>query len=127
MNKSSISGKVFSEQSAVACDGDDGERDVLAGGGYRTLCGKLKTAAAGHLHPHERYAAHVVCVQYLAELFGVIDGVELGTAYEQRSAVYEILVEAAVGVGGAVRCNEKMRTVEVFGLHGGQLELHGPV
>ena len=73
MNKSSISGKVFSEQSAVACDGDDGERDVLAGGGYRTLCGKLKTAAAGHLHPHERYAAHVVCVQYLAELFGVIN------------------------------------------------------
>ena len=60
---------------------------LFAGGGDSALKGVLKSAAAGHLHAREGDGLDIVCGKDLAELLGVIDGVELRAADERNAAL----------------------------------------
>ena len=92
------------------------EGDLFAGGGDGALKGVLKSAAAGHLHAREGDGLDIVCGKDLAELLGIIDGVELRAADERNAALHEIGVEAAAGIGAAIGSNEQIRAVKIRGL-----------
>ena len=103
------------------------EGDLFAGGGDGALKGVLKSAAAGHLHAREGDGLDIVCGKDLAELLGIIDGVELRAADERNAALHEIGVEAAAGIGAAIGSDEQIRAVKIRGLDRREPELHGPV
>ena len=103
------------------------EGDLFAGGCDGALKGVLKSAAAGHLHAREGDGLDIVCGKDLAELFGIIDGVELRAADERHAAFHEIGVEAAAGIGAAIGGDEQIRTVKIRGLDRRETDLHGPV
>ena len=50
----------------------------------------------------------LVAAKDLRELFGVVHVVQLGTADQRNAAPQEILMEAAIGIGGAVRRDQQM-------------------
>lgn len=87
----------------------------------------LKSAAAGHLHAREGDGLYIVCGEDLAELLGIIDGVELRAADERNAAFHEIGMEAAAGIGAAIGGDEQIRTVKIRGLDRRKPDLHGPV
>ncbi len=89
---------------------------LFAGGGDGALKGVLKSAAAGHLHAREGDGLDIVCGKDLAELFCVIDGVELRAADERHAAFHEVGVEAAAGIGAAIGGDEQIRAVKIRGL-----------
>ena len=88
---------------------------------------RLQSAAAGHLHTRQGDGLNVVCRKDLAELFGVIDGVKLRAADERHSALDEIIVEIAVGLGAAIGGDEQVRAVKIRGLYRRKAYLHRPV
>ena len=69
----------------------------------------------------------IVCGKDLAELLGIIDGVELRAADERNAALHEIGVEAAAGIGAAIGGDEQIRAVKIRGLDRRETDLHGPV
>ena len=101
--------------------------ELLSRGGDGAGQCRLQSAAAGHLHTRQGDGLNVVCRKDLAELFGVIDGVELRAADERHAALDEVVVEIAVGIGAAISGDEQVRAVKIRGLYRRKAYLHRPV
>ena len=63
-------------------------------------------AATGNLHPEYGYTFDLMALQYLGQLFTVIDRVQLGAADQGDFVAHEFLVNIGVGVGSAVRSHQ---------------------
>ena len=83
--------------------------DKLSAGLQRALYRRLKAAAAGDLHAHDRDRTDGVAAQNLGELLAVVDVVEFRTADQADTAGEEAAVKRRVGIGGAVRRDENWR------------------
>ena len=70
--------------------------DQLSAVQQRVFHRLLDAAAAGNLHPYHRDAADVVVLQDLCELLGIVNGVQLGAAYQRDAALDEILMEIGI-------------------------------
>lgn len=84
----------------------------------RDFCGVLNTAAAGDLHSDDSYGLYVIVCDYLGQLFGIIDAVELRAADKGYVPSYEFFVECRVGVGGAVGGDEQLCAVKIGSVSG---------
>ena len=61
------------------------------------------------------------------ELFGVVVGIQLGTADEGDMSLHEVPVEISIGVGGAIGGDEQMRAGKAGRPGGDQADLAGPL
>ena len=108
-------------------DGDHLPRDKLSAVLKSFLHGHFYASAAGNLHSHYGDAFDVIVSYDLRKLFGVVYAVQLRAAYKGNLISDEVLVEAAVGVGGAVCGYEKVCAVKIRSVYRGQLYLNGPL
>ena len=104
-------------QTAVGGDHRNLEGDILAAGRQSVLHSPQDAAAAGYGHPGHGYTLYIVLGQNGGQLFAVISVVQLGAADEGHLPTDEVLMEIAVGVGGAVGGDEQMAAVKVRGVH----------
>lgn len=73
----------------------------------------LDSAAAWDLHSCHEDASDVVLTQDSSQLFCIVDGVQFWTADESNMASYEIMMEISVGIGCAVRCDQKIGILKI--------------
>ena len=115
------------QQGAIGADGDDPQGDRLAASSQSSVGGVLQPAAAGNLHAQQGDALDGIGRENGGEPFGVVVGIQLGTADEGDVPADEALVEIAPGKGRAVGCQEEMGILEPGGVDRGQLDLDGPL
>ena len=108
-------------------DGHNLPRNELSTGLQCLFFGHLQTASAGHLHTEDSHTLNVVIAKDLGELFAVIHSVQLRAADQGHLALHKFLMEIGVGVGCAVRCNQKLCARKVGRMDRRQLDLHRPV
>ena len=70
------------QQGAIGADGDDPKGDRLAASSQSSVGGVLQPAAAGDLHAQQGDALDGIGRENGGELFGVVVGIQLGTADE---------------------------------------------
>ena len=102
-------------------------RDKLAACDKRTLDGIFNAAAAGNLHSHNGHALDIVVCNNGGQLVGVIDIVKLGTSDKRYAVADKLIVEIAVGVGGAVGGDEQICAVKIGRIDGHELDLNRPL
>ena len=96
----------------------------------RDRCGNrcpLDSTAARNFHPHDGYTLNLVLPDNLGQFFTVIDGVQLGTANQRYFPADKIVMEIAVGVGGAVCRNQQGRMIKIRRIDWRQFNLNGPL
>ena len=72
-------------------------------------------------------ADNIVVRKNRRELVGVIHAVELGATDERDSVTNKLVMEVAVGIGGAICSNEQVRSVKIGSVHGYELDLNWPL
>ena len=87
----------------------------------------LDTAAAGDLHSDDGNALDIVVSKDPGQLFGIINAVKFRTANESNVVADEILMKIAIGISGAICCNEQVCTLKVRSLDRDKLDLHRPL
>ena len=93
----------------------------------RRLHGMLDAAAAGNFHAHNGDASDIVIGQDRGQLLGIVDAVQLRAADQGNVIPDEFIVKIAVGVGGAVRSHQELRSVEIRCVHRRQFDLDRPL
>ena len=101
------------------------KRNILTACFYRTFYRILHTAAARHCHSCEGNTLYIVITEYLCQLFGVINSIELRTADERDLPTDKIMVEVSVGVSCAIGSDKQISTVEVGGISRQEIYLYG--
>ena len=89
------------QQGAIGAYGDDPQGDRLAASSQSSVGGVLQPAAAGDLHAQQGDALDGIGRENGGELFGVVVGIQLGTADEGDAPLHEVPVEIGIGVGGS--------------------------
>ena len=115
------------QQGAIGADGDDPQGDRLAASSQSSVGGVLQPAAAGDLHAQQGDALDGIGRENGGELFGVVVGIQLGTADEGDMSLHEVPVEISIGVGGAIGGDEQMRAGKAGRPGGDQADLAGPL
>lgn len=102
--------------------------DRLAASSQSSVGGVLQPAAAGDLHAQQGDALDGIGRENGGEPFGVVVGIQLGTADEGDAPLHEVPVEIGIGVGGAIGGDEQMRTGKAGrpGRSGGSGKATGP-
>jgi len=122
-----VQGSGLSYNFAVSADGDDVQRNILAAVLYCAFNGIAQTAAAGDSHSCDGYAFYIIEFEYLHQLLGIVHTVQLGAADEGHTVFHEIIVEAAISISGAIRCNKQVCAVIERRNRRQQLYLHREV
>ena len=107
--------------------GENLPRDKFAAVFQCCCCGFFQPAAAGDFHPHNGYASNAVAADNFGELFCVVGIVQFGAADEGHSVFDKAIVEIAVCVCGAIRCNKQFCIGKIGGIDGYQFNLHRPL
>ena len=115
------------QQGAIGADGDDPQGDRLAASSQSSVGGVLQPAAAGDLHAQQGDALDGIGRENGGEPFGVVVGIQLGTADEGDAPLHEVPVEISIGVGGAIGGDEQMRAGKAGRPGGDQADLAGPL
>ena len=93
------------QQGAIGADGDDPQGDRLAASSQSSVGGVLQPAAAGDLHAQQGDALDGIGRENGGELFGVVVGIQLGTADERYLPPDKILMEVSISICGTVSSN----------------------
>ena len=115
------------QQGAIGADGDDPQGDRLAASSQSSVGGVLQPAAAGDLHAQQGDALDGIGRENGGEPFGVVVGIQLGTADEGDAPLHEVPVEISIGVGGAIGGDEQVRAGKAGRPGGDQADLAGPL
>lgn len=102
-------------------------RNKLPACHQRVLHSRLDSSAARNLHANNCHALDIIIADDLRELLGIVYGIQLRTSDQCQMSVNEIVVEVSVCVSGAIRGNEKLRTVKVRGADRDELDLNRPL
>ena len=115
------------QQGAIGADGDDPQGDRLAASSQSSVGGVLQPAAAGDLHAQQGDALDGIGRENGGELFGVVVGIQLGTADEGDAPLHEVPVEISIGVGGAIGGDQQLGTVKRRCINRCKLDLYRPL
>ena len=86
----------------------------------------FNTAAARNFHSHHGDAFDIVSGDYSLKLFGIVSLVQLRAADQNHPVLNEVVMEIAVGIGGAVSSDKQVGTAEVRCVYRGKLNLYRP-
>ena len=73
----------------------------------------LDSAAAGNLHAHPGQRPDFIFPDDLLQFLGIVHHIQLGAADERHTSADEVLMKAAVGIGGAVGRDQQIGSVEI--------------
>ena len=87
----------------------------------------FEPAAAGDFHSDDRHGLYIVVRDYLRQLLGIVDAVELRAADKGYVVFDEFFVERRIGVGGAVGGDEQLCAVKIRRVYRHELYLNRPL
>lgn len=102
--------------SSVGTDGYDVQRNILAAvldGGFDSVA---QTTTARYAHAGNGDGTDPVMLKNERQLFGIINAVQLGTADHGHTLPHKIMVEIAIGKGGAIGSDQQVSTLKAGGL-----------
>ena len=87
----------------------------------------VKSSAARNLHADYRQALDIVLGYYRGKLIGIINIIELGTAYESYTVSYKLIMKISVCIRSAVCRNKQVCSVKIRCVYRDELYLYGPL
>ena len=112
---------------SITADGNNLPGNEFAACLERVLSCPLQSSAAGHFHPHDRYALDLVVTDDRSQFLCVIHSIQFGAADEGDPALHEFLMHIGIGVGCAVSRNQQLSAFIKWSLRRQQLDLAGPL
>ena len=86
----------------------------------------FNTAAARNFHSDHGDAFNIASGDYSLKLFGIVSLVQLRAADQNHPVLNEVVMEIAVGIGGAVSSDKQVGTAEVRCVYRSKLNLYRP-
>ncbi len=87
------------------------------------LSSPLQSAAAGHLHPHNRYTLDVVVPDDRSQFFRIVYIIQLGATDDCNLTFHKFLMHIGISIGRTIRRDQQLCAFEKWSLCRYQLNL----